>query len=426
MDRLANEDPQIQRLVNKEQQRIESTLDLIAAESYPSPAIMEAIGSVFTIKTIEGYPGRRFHAGCGNADDVENLAIERGRRLFNAEFVNVQPHSGTSANMAVYFAVLRLNDPILAMSLPAGGHLSHGHAASITSRCFKFSHYGVDPHSGRIDYDEVRAMALRLRPRMIVAGASAYPRLIDYEAMAAIAAEIDAYLLCDMAHIAGLVAAGVIPSPVPHCDFVTFTLYKTMMAGRGGVVLGRGSLGAKLNRTIFPGCQGTSAVDLIAAKAVAFKMAMQPSFKTTQQRIIGNAKKLAGCLAERGYDVVTGGTDNHQVIVDVGSRMIDGRRAETVLEEIGLIANRNVIPQDAGHDGRISGLRLGTTGLSARGMGPVEVETIGRWIDKALTYHADRDKRLRLRAEVGELCRQYPVYANDRKQARASDDAEGQ
>ena len=275
-----------QALIQQEKTRLETTLNLIAAEHHCPPSIMEVLGSVLNTKTIEGYPGKRFHAGCGYVDQVENLAISRGRKLFNAEYVNVQPHSGTSANLAVYFSVLKVGDRILSMRLPHGGHLSHGHRASITSKCFSFEHYSVDLESERIDYDQVHEMAVRFRPRMIVAGASSYARLIDYERLAEIAREVSAYLLVDMAHIAGLVAAGAIPSPVPFADFVTFTCYKTMMGGRGGVILCKKEYGKKIDSSVFPGCQGTSPVNVIAAKALIFKLAMEPRFKDIQTKTI--------------------------------------------------------------------------------------------------------------------------------------------
>ena len=265
---LSKDDPEVAELIKKEESRIENTIDLIASENHSPRSIMEVLGSVFNTKTIEGYPGKRFHAGCIYADEVENLAISRGKQLFGAEYINVQPHSGTSANLAVYFSVLEMGDRILAMSLPHGGHLSHGHRASITSRCFEFNHYGVNNKTELIDYDEVRELAHKFKPRMIVAGASSYPRLIDYEKMAEIAKEVSSYLFTDMAHLGGLVAAKVIPSPVPHSDFVTFTCYKTMMGGRGGVILCKQDYGKKIDSAIFPGCQGTSAVNLRARQKI--------------------------------------------------------------------------------------------------------------------------------------------------------------
>ena len=279
MSNLLKDDPEISELISKEEFRIENTLNLIAAENHSPPSIMEVMGSVLNTKTIEGYPGKRFHAGCEYVDEIESLAISRAEKLFDAEHANVQPHSGTSANIAVYFSVLDVGDKILAMSLPHGGHLSHGHKASITSKCFNFEHYSVDPETELINYDLVREQAIKFKPKMIVAGASSYPRLIDYQRMSEIAEEVSAYLLADIAHLAGLVAGKVIPSPVPHCDFVTFTCYKTLRGSRGGVILSKETFSNKLRSSVFPGNQGTSAVNMIAAKALAFKLAMETGFR---------------------------------------------------------------------------------------------------------------------------------------------------
>lgn len=410
MKHLPQVDDQIATLIDREANRIEDTLNLIAAENHSPPAVMEALGSIFNTKTIEGYPGRRFHAGCRYADEVEQLAIDRARKLFKAEHVNVQAHSGTAANLAVYFSVLEPGDRVLAMSLPSGGHLSHGHAASITSRCFVFEHYGVDPHTGCIDYDQVHEHARRFRPRMLVAGASAYPRLIDYGRLATIAQEAGAYLMVDMAHLAGLVAAGVIPSPVPHSDFVTLTCYKTMMGGRGGVILTKKTLGQAIDRTIFPGCQGTTPVNVIAAKAVIFKWAQTPEFKAIQAQTLRNAVTLASELEAQGYGIVTGGTENHQVLVDVTSRNLDGQQAERILEQVGIIANRNVIPQDVAVPGRVSGVRLGSGAVAARGMGPEEMANIAALIDKAWRHAGHNHVLERVAEQVVALCRLFPVY----------------
>ncbi|MEM5788526.1 MAG: serine hydroxymethyltransferase [Syntrophobacteraceae bacterium] len=415
MHHLLEDDPEIAAMVTKEESRIESTLDLIAAESHSPPSIMEALGSIFNTKTIEGYPGKRFHAGCRYADEVENLAISRARDLFSAEYANVQPHSGTTANLAVYFSVLEKGDRILSMSLPHGGHLSHGHRASITSKCFDFAHYSVDSETELIDYDEVRSIAEKFRPRMLVAGASSYPRLIDYGKMAAIAKDVSAYLFADMAHLAGLVAAGVIPSPVPFCDFVTFTCYKTMMGGRGGVILCRREYGRKVDSAVFPGCQGTAPVNVIAAKAVIFKLASGAGFIDIQKRTVENAAKLAEELAARGYRIVSGGTDNHQVLVDVSSRGLDGAVSELTLESVGIVANRNVIPRDAQKSGAVSGIRLGTAGLSARGMGPAEMPRIAELIDSALSNTGNDQFLDQIAQGVESLARAFPVYGNVKK-----------
>ena len=408
---LSKDDPEVAELIKKEESRIENTIDLIASENHSPRSIMEVLGSVFNTKTIEGYPGKRFHAGCIYADEVENLAISRGKQLFGAEYINVQPHSGTSANLAVYFSVLEMGDRILAMSLPHGGHLSHGHRASITSRCFEFNHYGVNNKTELIDYDEVRELSHKFKPRMIVAGASSYPRLIDYEKMAEIAKEVSSYLFTDMAHLGGLVAAKVIPSPVPHSDFVTFTCYKTMMGGRGGVILCKQDYGKKIDSAIFPGCQGTSAVNLIVAKALIFKLAMEPEFVDIQKKTLENAAYLAKQLDKKGYRIVTGGTDNHQVLVDITPKGLKGNAAEKFLEFVGVIANRNVIPIDSDSPGTVSGLRLGSSAVTSRGMGKPEIVKIADLIDAAMVNHENKDVLDRVSKEVFELCKKFPVYS---------------
>ena len=410
MKYLLKDDPEIAELVKNEESRIENTLNLIAAESHAPRSIMEALGSIFNTKTIEGYPGKRFHAGCIYADEVENLAISRAKRVFDAESVNVQPHSGTSANLAVYFSVLEVGDRVLAMSLPHGGHLSHGYQASITSKCFSFNHYGLDPETELIDYNEVRELAGKFKPKMIVAGASSYARLIDYERMAEIAKDVSAYLMVDMAHIAGLVAAKVIPSPVPHSDFVTFTCYKTLMGGRGGVILSKKEYREKINRAVFPGCQGTSAVNLIAAKAVIFKLALEPDFVHQQEKTLENGASFATELGKRGYRIVSGGTDTHQVLVDLNSVGLEGDLAEKTLESVGIVLNRNAIPSDAERPGKTSGVRIGSAAISARGMGKQEVVRITDLMDTALTHNDKKDVLTQVSEEVSILCREFPTY----------------
>ncbi len=413
MKHIYKDDPEIADLAAKEEARIESTLNLIAAENHAPKSIMEIMGSIFNTKTIEGYPGHRFHAGCEYVDRVENLAIERAKKVFGAEYANVQPHSGTSANLAVYFSVLNIGDRVLAMSLPHGGHLSHGHKASITSKCFNFEHYTVDLDTELINYDRVREIALEFKPKMIVAGASSYPRLIDYEKMAAIAKEVSAYLLVDMAHIAGLVAGKVIPSPVPFSDFVTFTCYKTMAGGRGGVILSKGDYAKKLNSAVFPGDQGTSAVSLIAAKALIFKLAENPEFTRLQEKTIEYAGLLGKCLADKGYRLVTGGTDNHQVVIDVDSKNISGSKAEKVLEACGIVLNRNVIPRDSENPGHVSGLRIGSGAVCARGMGKAEIIEIADMIDQVLTQPENPAIQKQVADAVKEMCDRFPVYGNE-------------
>jgi glycine hydroxymethyltransferase len=406
---LSEDDPQLKKIIDDEASRLDSTLNLIAAENHAPESINEVLGSVLNTKTIEGYPGNRFHAGCSMVDEIEKLAIERGKELFSAEYINVQPHSGTSANLAVYFSVLNPGDPVLAMSLPSGGHLSHGHRASITSKCFKFTHYTLDPETERIDYDQINDLAKTIKPRMIVAGASAYPRLIDYRKMSEIAAGMGAFFMTDMAHLAGLVAAKVIPSPVPYSDFVTFTCYKTMMGGRGGIILCKEKFGKKIDSAIFPGCQGTSAVNLIAAKALIFKLAEKDNFVTIQKATINNAKKMAKAFMDKGYRVVTGGTDNHQVLVDLSSTGLSGKAAETVLEQVGIVLNRNVIPKDAGHPGKVSGIRIGTGAVSARGMEAPEMADIVALIDATLKNSNTTEILSKTRSRVADLCRRFPI-----------------
>ncbi|RUM35445.1 MAG: serine hydroxymethyltransferase [Desulfobulbus sp.] len=411
MQNLIHDDPQLAELALAEEQRLQNTINLIAAENHSPQSILDITGSAFNTKTIEGYPGKRFHAGCVNVDSVETLAIKRAKHLFGAEYVNVQPHSGSSANLAVYFSVLEIGDTVLAMSLPHGGHLSHGHKASITSKCFNFSHYEVNPQTGLIDYEQVRKTAHSLRPKMIVAGASSYPRLIDYKLMAEIAKEVSAYFMVDMAHIAGLVAAGVIPSPVAHSDFTTFTCYKTMMGGRGGVILARKEFASRINSAVFPGCQGTTAANLLAAKALIFKLAMDDLFVAVQKKTLANARNMSRAFLTRGYTVISGGTDNHQVIIDLTNKKIPGKTAEQALEAVGIIINRNVVPADAGKPGQVSGIRLGSGAISARGMGSDEVDKLVEWMDCIMARPHDTALADRVGRDVLALCHDFPVNA---------------
>ena len=412
MSALQFEDPKIADLVHKEAQRLEETLDLIAAENHSPPAIMEVLGSVFNTKTIEGYPGRRYHAGCVNADAVERLAISRAKALFNAEHANVQPHSGTSANLGVYFSVLDIGDRILSMKLSHGGHLSHGHPVSIAGKCFEIQHYGVDRKTGLIDYGALASLAKTFKPRMIVAGASSYPRLIDYEKIAETAASIQAYFMVDMAHIGGLVAAGVIPSPVPFADFVTLTCYKTMMGGRGGIILCREVFAKQIDKAVFPGCQGTSAVNSIAAKAVILKMAMEKPFVVLQEKTIDTARALSERFINKGYRVLTNGTDTHQVIIDVASRGVDAGLVEKTLENSNIILNRNILPGDDQKPGVISGIRMGTAAMVARGMGRAEADIVADLIDRVITHVTQSNVILGVKKEIVSLCQRFPVYQN--------------
>jgi glycine hydroxymethyltransferase len=383
-DVLAQFDPDIARLIDAEADRRTNTIDLIASESEASAPVLEALGSVFAAKTAEGYPGRRYHRGTEFADQVEQLAIDRAKALFGAAHANVQPSSGVNANLAVYRALLKPGDTVLALQLAHGGHLSHGDPASITGAVYRFEHYGVRADTETIDLDEVRDLARRHRPSLIVTGGSSYPRAIDYAGFAAIAAEVEAKLLVDMAHVAGLVAAGELPSPVPHADVVTFTTYKTMLGPHGGVILSTSELARKVDRAIFPGTQGAPDFGRIAAKAVCFAIAGGDQFRAVQRQVRENAAALAHELAARGDRIVSGGTDNHMVLVDLRGRGLTGDIAEVTLEDAGILTNRNVIPFDPGTPDRPSGLRLGTTSPAQRGMGLVEMDEVAELIDTVL------------------------------------------
>ena len=410
MQYLPDRDPVVARIIQQEESRIENTLDLIAAENHAPRSIFEAQGSIFSTKAAEGYPGSRFHAGCICADELESLAIARAKRLFGAEHANLQPHSGVSANLAVYFSALEVGDRLLTMKLSDGGHLSHGDPSSITSKCFNFKHYGLNLKTERIDYDQVWELAQSFKPRMIVAGASSYPRLIDYEQMAEIARSVSAFFMVDMAHIAGLVAAGVIPGPVAHADFVTFTTYKTLNGGRGGVILCRQKHAKKISKTVFPGAQGTPSLNLLAAKAVCFQLALEPEFKERQKKTLDNAAAFAAGFEKKGYRIVSGGTDNHLVLVDLRSIGLTGAVAEKTLESVGIIVNRNVIPGDPRKPDISSGIRIGSPGITTRGMGLDEIDQIVSWMDIAMKNNKDGGILGQISQEVINLSRKFPVY----------------
>ena len=409
MQYLAKDDPEVARIIRDEESRVENTLDLIAAENHAPASILEAQGSIFNLKAAEGFPGNRFHAGCRHADELEQLAISRAKDLFGAEHANVQPHSGVAANLAVYFSVLDIGDRILSMKLSHGGHLSHGDAASMTSKCFDFQHYGLNPDTERIDYDAVENIANQFRPRMIIAGASSYPRLIDYARLAEIANSVSAYLLVDMAHIAGLVAAGAIPGPVPHADFVTFTTYKTLRGGRGGVILCKKDHADGIDRAIFPGGQGTPALNFVAAKAVCFHLAAADDFVELQKKTLKNAACFAGELERLGYRIVSGGTDNHLVLIDLRPKGLTGARAEKSLESAGVIVNRNVIPGDPEKPDVTSGIRIGSPAVSSRGMAEPEVQQIVRIMDTAMSNAENSRILSQVADEVRNLCQKFPV-----------------
>lgn len=404
---LAKVDPDIARAVELELERQRNTLELIASENIVSKAVLEAQGSVLTNKYAEGYPGRRYYGGCGYVDIAESLAVERAKKIFGAEYVNVQPHSGSQANTAVYYALLKPGDTILGMNLAHGGHLTHGSKANISGKYFNVAFYGVDEHTGRIDYDRVREIARESRPDMIVAGASAYPRAIDFAAFRDIADEVGALLMVDMAHIAGLVAAGEHMSPVPYADVVTTTTHKTLRGPRGGMILAREKYGRALDKAVFPGIQGGPLMHVIAAKAVAFGEALRPEFKEYQRQIVKNARALAGALLKRGFKLVSGGTDNHMILVDLRPKGVTGHEAENILDEVGVTVNKNAIPFDPQPPSVASGIRIGTPAVTTRGLRENEMEIIAEIIDMALT---DPGKREKARRMARELCERFPIY----------------
>ena len=408
---LKETDPEVYDAIVGETRRQAETLELIASENFTSEAVLEATGSVFTNKYAEGYPGRRYYGGCEFVDVVESLARERAKQLFGAEHANVQPHSGTQANIAVYETLLKEGDTVLGMDLAHGGHLSHGHPLNFSGRHYRFTGYGVRRDTETIDYDQVERLAREHRPVLLVAGASAYPRVIDFERMAGIAREVGCPFMMDMAHIAGLVAAGVHPTPVPHADFVTTTTHKTLRGPRGGLILCREQYAKDLDRVVFPGEQGGPLVHVIAAKAVCLKEAMEPEFKAYQEQIVANARALAATLAARGFRIVSGGTDTHLMLVDVYQRGILGRDAEKWLERAGITVNKNAIPFDIQPPLKASGIRIGTPALTTRGMKEPEMERIGHWIADALEHVGDEGVVARIRAQVGELAAQFPLYS---------------
>ncbi len=402
-------DGEVYQAVIDETEREKNKIVLIASENYASRAVLEAQGSLFTNKYAEGYPGRRYYGGCEFADRVENLAIQRARELFGAEHVNVQPHSGTQANMAVYFSVLRPGDTVLGMSLSHGGHLSHGATVNFSGFLYNPVSYGVNKE-GYIDMDQVRDLARRHRPALIVTGASAYSRIIDFKAFADIARETGAYLLADIAHIAGLIAAGVHPSPLPHADFVTTTTHKTLRGPRGGIIMCREEFAKKIDKMIFPGTQGGPLVHVIAAKAVALKEALSPEFREYQRKVVTNARRLSEELAARGFRIVSGGTDNHLMLVDLTPKGITGMEAEKSLDTAGITVNKNAIPYDEKPPAVTSGIRLGTPCVTTRNMGEDEMVEIASVIDAVINNSKNDDELMALKEKVLSLCRRFPVY----------------
>ena len=410
MTHLSHVDPEIAAAVDHELQRQEEGLELIASENFVSRAVLEAAGSVMTNKYAEGYPGKRYYGGCEFVDVAETLAIDRAKQLFGADHVNVQPHSGAQANMSVYVAMLKPGDTILGMNLAHGGHLTHGHPLNFSGKYFTIVPYGVRAEDERLDYDELGRLAREHRPKMIVVGASAYPRVFDFPQVRRIADEVGALVMTDMAHIAGLVAAGVHPSPVPHADFVTTTTHKTLRGPRGGMVLCRAQYAKDLDRAVFPGVQGGPLMHIIAAKAVCFKEALTPAFTAYQQQIVKNAARLAASLAAAGFRLVSGGTDNHLMLVDVFSRGLTGKVAEAALGRAGITVNKNAIPFDTQPPMTASGIRIGTPAVTTRGLREADMDTIAALISRVLAAPDDAGVARAVRADVEALCRRFPLY----------------
>jgi glycine hydroxymethyltransferase len=413
MSELRDQDPTIHDAIAGERARQLGTLELIASENFASPAVLEALGSVMNNKYAEGLPRKRYYGGCEYVDVAEEAALERLQRLFGADHANVQAHSGASANMAAYLAVAEPGETLLGMSLAHGGHLTHGHPVSFSGRLFKAVQYGVRPEDGRIDHDQVLALAREHRPKLIVAGASAYPRVIEFDRFAAIAREVGAVLVVDMAHIAGLVAAGLHPSPVPHADLVTSTTHKTMRGPRGGFVLCRAAHAEKLDKSVFPGLQGGPLMHVIAAKAVCFGEALSDGFKAYQRRVVENARVLAAALQAADFDLVSGGTDNHLMLVDLRRRGLTGKVAEEALHRARITANKNAVPNDPQKPWVTSGIRLGTPALTTRGFGPEEMKRIAGWIARVLARPDDAAVAAEVDREVAELCGRFPLFAGE-------------
>jgi glycine hydroxymethyltransferase len=407
---LAETDPEVAAAIRNEIRRQNSGLELIASENFVSAAVLEAAGSVLTNKYAEGYPGRRYYGGCEYVDVVESLAIERAKALFGAEHANVQPHSGAQANMAVYFTVLQPGDTMLGMNLSHGGHLTHGHPLNFSGKLYRIIPYGVRRDDERLDYDELERLAHEHRPKLIMVGASAYPRMFDFPRIRAIGEAVGATVVTDMAHIAGLVAAGVHPTPVPYSDFVTTTTHKTLRGPRGGMILCRARFAKDLDKVTFPGVQGGPLMHIIAAKAVCFKEAAEPAFAEYQRQIVANARRLAAVLLDHGFRLVSGGTDNHLLLVDVAARGLTGKAAEAALGKAGITVNKNTIPFDQNPPMVASGIRIGTPAVTTRGMREAEMELIGEFIARVLTSPEDERVQRIVRAEVEALCRKFPLY----------------
>lgn len=408
INKISKIDPEIARAIENEAERQRSKIELIASENFVSEAVMEALATPLTNKYAEGYPAKRYYGGCEHVDVVEQLAIDRAKRIFNAEHANVQPHSGAQANTAVFFAVLNPGDTILGMDLAHGGHLTHGMGKNISGKYYKAVFYGVRRDDCLIDYDEVRKIAKETRPKIIIAGASAYPRIIDFKAFREIADEVGAYLMVDMAHIAGLVAAGLHPSPIPYADFVTTTTHKTLRGPRGGMILCRKEYAKAIDSAVFPGIQGGPLMHVIAAKAVCFKEAMTDEFKDYQARVVKNAKALASALMEKGFNLVSGGTDNHLMLVDLTNKGITGKSAQFMLDEVNITVNKNGIPFDTNSPFVTSGIRIGTPAVTTRGMNEDDMAEIADLISLTLTDFENSKESIKER--VKKLCDKYPLY----------------
>ena len=417
---LSQFDPEIAEQIENEVRRQHEGLEMIASENFVSEAVLQAAGSVFTNKYAEGYPGKRYYGGCEFADVVENLARDRAKQIFGAEHVNVQPHSGSQANAAAYMSILSPGDTILGLDLAHGGHLTHGHKLNFSGKLYKVVSYTVRKDTEVLDYDELAAIAERERPKMIVGGGSAYPRTFDFARMRQIADSVGAYFVVDMAHFAGLVAGGVHPSPVPHAHIVTTTTHKTLRGPRGGMILSKQEFAANIDRSVFPGQQGGPLVHIVAAKAVAFKEALQPEFKAYAAQIVANAKVLAEALAGEGYRIISGGTDTHLMLVDVFSKGMFGSEAENALHAAGITVNKNAIPYDTNPPMKPSGIRIGTPALTTRGMGEAEMRQVAKWIATALEQRNDASALARIRGEVLEMAEQFPLYSWRRQSQAAS------
>ncbi|MDR3550654.1 MAG: serine hydroxymethyltransferase [Candidatus Babeliales bacterium] len=410
MNRLAFIDPEINLLIQKEAQRLEDEINLIASENYADQAVLEAAGSVLTNKYAEGYPGKRYYGGCEYVDMVENLAIERCKKLFGAEHINVQPHAGSQANMAAYFAVLKPGDTILGMSLAEGGHLTHGHGVNFSGQFYKSVQYKVNRETEMLDFEEISALAEQHKPKLIVTGASAYSRTIDFKKLSAIAKEHGALLMADIAHIAGLVAAGLHPTPVGSADLITSTTHKTLRGPRGGLIMCDNSLAQNVDKAIMPGTQGGPFMHIIAAKAVAFDLALQPEFKVYQRQVLKNAAIMAQTLQDLGYRIVTGGTDNHLFIVDLRSKGMNGKIAENALTKVGIVISRSCVPFDTEKPWITSGIRIGSPAITTRGMKDADAQAIAYLIDEALKNHDNDVALAKIKTAVHVLCKQFPIY----------------